>query len=234
MKAIVLAAGKGSRLHDQTITVPKPMLAVGGQPVLAHNIAWLRQHGITDLTLNLHHLPQVIRDYFGDGSAHGVRIAYSYEEHLLGTAGAVRRIVDDLWGGLAEPCLIVYGDNRMAFALPALLAAHAAHPDAAVTIAVYPKEDVSQSGIVLHDGDGRITRFIEKPPPLRLSNLVNAGLYVLSPAALPYLPPGRASDFGHDIFPAMLAAGAPLYACACPGTLIAIDTPELYRQATSS
>lgn len=233
MKAVVLAAGKGSRLGGVTASVPKPMLPVRGRPVLEHNIRWLAEWGVRDLYLNLHHLPDVIENHFGDGERFGVRIRYSRETELLGTAGAVGRIADTWWqAGDAEPFLVVYGDNLLTYDLGAVRRFFTERPGAAGVIVVYPKEDVSLSGIVVTGADDRIQRFIEKPAPAeRISHLVNTGLYLLSADTLAYIPRDRPQDYGHDIFPRMVADGAPLYACQCPGTLTAIDTPELWRNA---
>ena len=113
MKTIILAAGKGERLKGIVDTVPKPMVRIAGKPILQHNIELCRKHGITDLYINLHHLPDRIVDYFGNGEKFGVTITYSYEETLLGTAGAVRRIADHFWKEDAIPALTSY--RRMTY-----------------------------------------------------------------------------------------------------------------------
>lgn len=232
MRAVVLAAGKGTRLADATSQVPKPMIELGGKPVLAHTIEWLRQYGVTDLYLNLHHLPERITEYFGDGTDFGVRIRYSQEATLLGTAGAVRRIADTLWDDTpAGPFWVVYGDNYLTYDLDQIRRFHARHGGPA-TINVYHRDDVSQSGIVALDDDGRIRQFIEKPRPDQvISHLVNTGLYLLESDVLRYLPAERQLDFGHQVFPEMLAAGEALYAIEGSGSLTPIDTPGLLHQA---
>jgi len=106
MKALILAAGEGTRLRPLTLTRPKPMLPVNGEPLLAITIARLRNQGVGDIAINLHHHPETIMDYFGDGSRFGVRITYSHEPDLLGTAGAARKLADYL----DETFIIVYGD----------------------------------------------------------------------------------------------------------------------------
>ncbi len=232
MKAIVLAAGKGTRLGEAAGMLPKPMVPVRGRPVLEHNIRWLRSHGITDLYLNLHHLPEIITDHFDDGAAFGVSIHYSLEENLLGTAGAVRRIADRYWKDAAEPFLVIYGDNLLSYNLTAVQGFHR-EKGGAGTIVVYEKEDVLQSGIVVTDATARILTFIEKPRPEQVvSHLVNTGIYVLEPAVVDAIPRETLVDFGRDVFPSLLERGCALYAMAPPGSLTAIDTPELLRQAT--
>src|SRR3989339_584799 len=110
MKAIVLAAGKGERLGEITAKVPKPMIEIMGRPILAHNLEWLKASGIREFYINLCHLPEKIVSYFGDGSKYGMKIKYSYEDTLLGTAGRVRKIVTENFPETQEPFLVVYGD----------------------------------------------------------------------------------------------------------------------------
>ena len=233
MKAIVLAAGKGERLKGLVDTIPKPMVEVKGKSVLQHNIEWLRIFGITDIYINLHHLPDIIRDYFGSGEHFGVRLTYSYEKQLLGTAGAVRKIAHEYWGGeLSTTFIVVYGDNLLSdFNLSDLVAFHEAKQGLA-TICLYPKpEQVWKSGVVLLDGQGRVLKFVEKPYPGQIqSDLANTGLYILEPAILKYIPTNCISDFGKDIFPAAIDAGESLFGLVVNADLIAIDTPELYEK----
>ena len=231
MKAVVLAAGKGERLRGLIGGVPKPMVAVHGKPILQQDIEWLARFGVTDLYVNLHHLPEVITNHFGDGRDWGVRITYSHEHQLLGTAGAVRKIADDYWGDVREPFIVVYGDNLLsAFDLGQVLEFHGSKAGTG-TICLHYREDVSHSGIAVLDSDGRILKFIEKPAPDQVvSHWVNAGLYVLDASALRYVPRG-ASDFGRDIFPRMLEAGERLYGLTVNAKLVAVDTPEMLAQA---
>ena len=247
MKAIILAAGKGERLKGIVDAVPKPMVRIAGKPILQHNIELCRKHGITDLYVNLHHLPDRVVDYFGDGEQFGVSITYSYEETLLGTAGAVRRIADHFWKEDRRPgsdgasthdastykplFLVIYGDNLLNYDLKTIVSFHRARKGMG-TIVFHRKDDVSQSGIALLGDGGRIVEFIEKPGPReRISNLVNAGLYVLEWDILTYIPPGLVVDFARDVFPCALSNGDALYGIEAQGSLIAIDTPDLFKVA---
>jgi mannose-1-phosphate guanylyltransferase/phosphomannomutase len=253
MKAIILAAGKGERLKGIVDAVPKPMVRIAGKPILRHNIELCRKYGITDLYVNLHHLPDRIVDYFGNGKKFGVTITYSYEETLLGTAGAVRRIADHFWkedrppsavrrpgsevvstpdvSTYSLPFLVIYGDNLLNYDLKTIIGFHQARKGMG-TIAFHRKDDVSQSGIALLDDDGRIVKFIEKPGPHEcISNLVNAGLYVLDLDILKYILPGRVIDFARNVFPYALRNGEALYGIEAQGSLIAIDTPDLFKAA---
>lgn len=232
MKTVVLAAGKGERIRGLINGVPKPMVEVNGKPILQQNIEWLARSGATDLYINLHHLPDVITNHFGDGRDWGVRITYSYEETLLGTAGAVRKIATDYWSpDDRSSFVVVYGDNLLsAFDLKGIVEFHEVRRGIG-TICLHHREDVSHSGVAVLDEDARIVRFIEKPRPGEVAgHWVNAGLYVLEPCSLRYLPEGP-SDFGRDIFRAMLKVGERLYGRTMNATLVAVDTPEMLAQA---
>lgn len=227
MKAVLLAAGKGRRLKGITKTIPKPMLKVRNKPILQHNIEWLRSYGIRDVYINLHHLPEVIMEYFKDGSQHGIRITYSYEKILLGTAGAVKKISETYWKRGKSPFLVIYGDNLLNFDLKKIIRFHRIKRGKA-TIALYQKGNVSQSGIVQLDKNGRVMKFIEKPQPEEaVSDLVNTGIYVLERDILKYIPDNEVFDFGNDLFPIALENGEKIFGILVRGKLIAVDTPEL-------
>ena len=233
MKAIILAAGKGERLRGILNNIPKPMVEINGKPILEHNILLLGRYGITDIYINLHHQPDVIREHFGNGEKYGVNIKYSYEETLLGTAGAVRKIADEYWNrkDRKECFILLYGDNLYESDLGEIINFHMREKGIA-TITVYEKDNVSQSGIVLLDKDNKILKFIEKPKPEEIaSNLVNTGIYILEPDVLTYIPPGRTLDFGKEVFPEMIQKGENVFGVIVKGNLIAIDTPELLKEA---
>lgn len=227
MKAVVLAAGKGSRLGALTKAMPKPMLPVAGRPIVDHTLERLAQSGVRDVFMNLHHHPEVLKKYCGDGSRWGLRITYTVELELLGTAGAVRNFARHLRG---SPFFVVYGDNYLECELAPIWRFHEQHAGLA-TIALVEREDTTGSGVVQVDGDGRVVGFVEKPPPSQAAGcLVNGGLYVLSPAILPLLPDKVPCDFGYDVFPALVAAGRPIYGRVLEGRVWPIDTPDLYER----
>lgn len=226
MKAMVLAAGEGRRLRPLTDRLPKPMVPLAGRPLLEYTLRWLRRHGIEELVINLHHQPEVIRSHFGDGAALGLRIHYSFERELLGTAGAFKPVTRCFQDGAF---LIMYGDNLTNCDLSRLVALHHTK-GATATVAVFYRQDVTQSGMVALDGADRITHFVERPQPEEAcSHWVSAGIIVAEPALLGYIPPGDFSDLGRDVLPAALAAGEPLYGYRMSESLWWVDSLEEYQ-----
>lgn len=222
MKALVLAAGMGTRLGPLTRNVPKPMLPVGGRPLLEHIIEMLQACGITDIALNLHHKPDVILSHFGSGEMWGVRLRYSYESSLLGSAGTALRQLAWVY---PESFMVYYGDVYTDANLSELIDRHTS-AEAAATIAVHQVDDPTRCGIVEFDKSGRVRRFVEKPPADQVfSNWANSGIYVLNPEVLRYVT-DIPSDFGNDIFPRLLDAGLHIQVHPLTGTLIDIGTPE--------
>lgn len=198
MKAMLLAAGEGSRLRPLTDEVPKPMVPIAGRPILEHNVRLLARHGVRDITINLHHKGDVIRRHFGDGAAWGVSIRYVEEPSLLGTAGGVKNALRDVDGTF----LVAYGDNLSTIDLTRMLRAHRER-GAAATMALFHREHVLASGIVGLDEQDRVTRFLEKPKPDQVfSHWVNAGYLALEPSVLARIPAG-VSDFGRDVLPGL-------------------------------
>ena len=205
---MLLAAGMGTRLRPLTEHLPKCMMYVGGKPILEHNIAWLKKYGVTDMMINLYYLPQVVINHFGDGSKWGIGINYSVEKEILGTSGGVKNVAPFFE---EEAFIVWYGDNLCTCDLDRLVAFHRDKAGLA-TIALYQREDVAQCGIVDLDASDRILRFFEKPRPEQVfSRWVNAGIYILEPEVMSYIPANDPSDFGRDVFPAMLADGQSLY-----------------------
>jgi NDP-sugar pyrophosphorylase family protein len=228
VKAVVLVAGKGTRLTSLTTNVPKPMLSVGGRPVIDRVLEMVAQSGVREVLMNLHHCAEILTEYCGDGARWGVTLTYAYEPTLLGTAGAVRNFGPLLDGD--DPFFVVYGDNYLECDLSRLAEFHRER-DGIATIALFEKDDVSGSGIVSLAENGRIRRFAEKPPPSEVfSRLVNGGLYVLSPEVLRLIPDTIPCDFGYDVFPSLMAAGYALYGRVMEGAVWAIDTPLLYER----
>jgi mannose-1-phosphate guanylyltransferase len=229
MKAIILAAGAGTRLRPLTDSCPKPMLPIGGQPLLAHTLAWLHAQGVRQAVLNLHHLPEVVREGLRDGSKWGVALRYSYEPELLGTSGAVRAIDQSFPGWIDQTFVLVYGDMLLGLALGELMEFHR-FAGATLTLALKHTTTAHSQGMVVIGDHGRVLRYVEKPHSWDAGDIANAGVYLCEPSVLDAIPSGT-SDFGHNIIPALLAAGAPVYGRLSAGYLRDIGTPESYVQA---
>ena len=208
MKAMILAAGEGSRLRPLTDTLPKCMVDVGGKPLMQHTIEWLHEFGVNDIVINVCHLPDVIPGHFGDGRKWGVRLTYSREETQLGTAGGVRNVAPFFAG---EPFFVWYGDNLSTCDLERFRRFHEERGGLG-SVALHWREDVGQSGIVEMDARKRIVRFVEKPAASQVfSHWVNAGIYLLEPGVLELVPPGVPQDFARDVFPLALASERGLF-----------------------
>jgi NDP-sugar pyrophosphorylase family protein len=200
-RAVLLAAGQGTRLRPLTIDRPKPMLDIGGRPLIEHSVLQLARYGVREILINLHHCPEIVQDHFGDGHRFGVSIKYSVEEELLGTAGAVKRMAASLSGG---PFFVLYGDNLTTCNLDRLVETHVAGAGT-TTIGLFWKEDVTPHSAVELQPDDRISRFVEKPKAEEApSHWISAGINVMQPGILDHIPDDRASDFGFDIFPRLL------------------------------
>jgi mannose-1-phosphate guanylyltransferase/phosphomannomutase len=227
MKGMILAAGEGRRLRPLTDLIPKPMLPIAGRPLLEHTITHLRDCGITDLAINLFHLPNAVIDYFGDGGRWGVHLRYSVEEQLVGSAGGVKR----LQAFFDDTFVVFYGDLLTQADLRPMIDWHY-RAGVLATMALYQVPDPWNRGIVQLNSTGHIVRFAEKPPPEQVfSNLANAGIYVLEPKVLDWIPAGQVYDFGHDVFPNLLAQGVKIAGYELKDRLIDIGLPEKYEEA---
>ena len=231
MKAMILAAGRGSRLRPLTDTVPKPMIPIAGLPLLEHTLRLLRSHGFDDLIINLHHLPEVIRQYFGNGDRLGVRLRYADEPQLRGTAGAIRDVATSGFFG-DEEFLVFYGDNLINADLTALWQSHLS-TQAQATIGLVWMPDPHDRGIVGLAADGRIDRLVEKPSTKQLFDdyLINAGVYAIGPDVVDSIPATGTPDFAVDVFPHLLQRGDHLVGHRLMGQLLSTDTAERYQAA---
>ncbi len=202
MRAMVLAAGLGTRLRPLTYEITKPMVPVLDRPVMEHILDLLDRHGFEQVVANLHYFPQMIRDHFGE------RISYHEEPELLGTAGGVRGCAE-FFGD--EPFLVISGDALTDIDLTALVQRHR-EAGGIATLAVKQVRDTREFGVVLHDREGRITGFQEKPDPDEaLSDLGNCGIYVFDPQIFDYFPERPFADWAQDVFPALLENDVAFY-----------------------
>lgn len=227
MKAVILAGGEGRRLRSVTGDLPKPMVSLAGKPVMERIIELLRDQGFSDICAALCYHPEPIMEHFGDGSAFGVQLDYRLETEPRGTAGSVLAC-RDFYGD--EDFLIISGDAACDFDLQDLMTRHK-QVNAAVTMALYPNAEPLQYGLVLQDKQGFVRHFIEKPDWERVvTDMVNTGIYIMSPRAMAYVPEDEKFDFAKDLFPLLLECGETILGVPMDGYWCDIGTPRAYYQ----
>jgi mannose-1-phosphate guanylyltransferase len=222
MKAMILAAGKGTRVRPITYTTPKPMIPILQKPVMEFLVELLRSHGFNQIMVNVSHLAEEIENYFRDGQHFGVEIAYSFEGRIengqlvgeaIGSAGGMRRI-QDFSPFFDDTFVVLCGDALIDLDLTAALKWHREKGAiATVVMKTVDPSEVSSYGVVVTDDEGRIQAFQEKPSVEEaLSNNINTGIYIFEPEVLDYIPSGCTYDIGSDLFPKLVEIGAPFYA----------------------
>ncbi len=228
MRAVLMAGGSGTRLRPLTCDLPKPMVPVLNRPIAEHIINLLKRNNITEIIATLYYLPDVMRDYFQDGSDFGVEMTYAVEEEQpLGTAGSVKNIQQ--W--LDDTFITISGDAITDFDLQAAIAFHREKKSKATLILTRVPNPV-EFGVVITDEDGKINRFLEKPSLSEIfSDTVNTGTYILEPEVLDYLPENEESDFSKDLFPLLLEKGEPMYGYIAEGYWCDVGHLEAYREA---
>lgn len=221
-KAMILAAGQGTRVRPLTKDIPKPMIPILGKPVLEYIIEHLARFGVKEIMINVAFMHRKIEEYFGDGHRWGVEIGYSYEgayEHgdilpkPIGSAGGMKRIQDSS-GFFDETTLVLCGDALIDLDIGAALHEHRIKGAIASVVALdVPLAEVKNYGIVVADEEGRIQSFQEKPSPEEAkSTLASTGIYIFEPAALELVPSDTVYDIGSELFPSFVAQGLPFYA----------------------
>jgi len=229
-RAMILAAGRGRRLAPLTDRVPKPLVPVGGRPILEHILAFLRAGGIEEVVINLHHLGARIEETIGDGRRHGVRVRYSREAEIRDTGGGIRHAEPLLAG---EPFVVVNGDSLLELPLQDVTAYHR-HRGGVATIAVRPDPDAERWGLVELDDDDRVRRIAGHPPgtPARaLRPFMFPGLHVFEPEIFDWLEQGGAFSITRVTYPRLLLADAPVYGFVTEARWLTIDTPEAVTAA---
>ncbi|MGM3306382.1 sugar phosphate nucleotidyltransferase [Anabaena sp. WFMT] len=223
MKAMILAAGKGTRVRPITYTIPKPMIPILQKPVMEFLLELLRQHGFDEIMVNVSHLAEEIENYFRDGQRFGVQIAYSFEGKIdddgklvgeaIGSAGGMRRI-QDFSPFFDDTFVVLCGDALIDLDLTAAVKWHKSKGSIATIITKsVPQEEVSSYGVVVTDEDNRIKAFQEKPSTEEaLSTNINTGIYIFEPEVFDYIPSGVEYDIGGDLFPKLVKINAPFYA----------------------
>ena len=208
MKAVVMAGGEGTRLRPMTANQPKPLLPVANRPIMEHVLWLLKKHGFEETVVTVQFLAALVRNYFGDGEDVGMSLQYATEEMPLGTAGSVKNAEDALKD---DSFLVISGDALTDMDLSEMVRFHKDN-GALVTVGLTRVPDPLEFGIVIADDDGRIQRFLEKPSWGQVfSDTVNTGVYVMEPEVLAEVSSKESVDWSHDVFPKLLARGAPIY-----------------------
>lgn len=225
MKAVVMAGGFGTRIQPLTTSVPKPMIPVFNKPMMEYIMTSLKNAGITEIAVLLYFKPDVIKNYFGDGSSLGVKLHYFVPDDDYGTAGAVKKAESFL----DERFIVVSGDLVTDFNIPEIIGYHEAKNSKA-TITLTSVSDPLQFGVVITDADGKILRFLEKPGWGEVfSDTINTGIYVFEPEVLKYIPENKPFDFSKDLFPSIMATGTPIYGYNAKGYWRDVGNPDSYR-----
>ena len=223
-----MAGGSGTRLRPLTCDLPKPMVPVLNRPIAEHIVNLLKRHHITEIIATLFYLPDVMRDYFQDGSGFGVTMTYAVEEDQpLGTAGCVKNVAELL----DDTFLVISGDSIADFDLQKAIDFHR-EKGAKATLVLTRVPNPADFGIVITGTDGKISRFLEKPSTSEIfSDTVNTGTYILEPDVLDYLPSGCEQDFSNDLFPLLIEKGEPMYGYVAEGYWCDVGHLDAYREA---
>jgi mannose-1-phosphate guanylyltransferase len=226
MKGLILAGGKGTRLRPLTLNTPKPVVPVANSPFLLFQIDLMRSAGIDEIILSLSYQPRKIEDLLKDGSDYGVWIRYAVEGTPLGTGGAFKNAEEHI-----DSTAVVFNGDVLTDIDLAAVVAHHRKKGAVATIVLTPVENPSAYGLVETNTDGWIQRFIEKPGPDEITcNTINAGIYVLEPSVLKYMPKGEPYSFERGLFPTLLEHKEPVLSFISANYWIDIGTPQKYLE----
>jgi NDP-sugar pyrophosphorylase family protein len=231
-RAMILAAGRGTRLAPLTHTTPKPLLPVAGRPLLEHILEFLRAGGITDVVINLHHLGHAIEAHVGDGSRFGVAVRYSWEDPILDTGGGIKRAEPLLAG---EPFVVTNGDSLLELRLQDVLAFHRKR-GAVATMVVRPDPDAARYGLIELDATDRVRRIVGTPAGVTgvLRPFMFPGLHVFEPDIFRWMESDRAYSVVRETYLRLLAEDVPVYGFATDARWVNIDTPDALARADST
>jgi len=228
-RAMVLAAGRGTRLAPLTNTTPKPLLPVADRPLLEHILDFLRAGGIREVVINLHHLGRRIEEHVGDGHRFGLRVQYSWEDPILDTGGGIKRAEPLLAG---EPFVVVNGDSLLELRLADVLAFHRERR-ALATMAVRQDPDAARYGLIELDAGDRVRRVVGLPPNVvgEFRGFMFPGLHVFEPEIFRWMEPDAPYSVVRVTYVKLLTAGAPVYGFLTPARWVNIDTPAALAAA---
>lgn len=229
-RAIILAAGRGSRLRPLTDHTPKPLVRAAGRPLIGWGLALLRAHGIQDVVINVHHLREQIVNELGDGSTFGMRIRYSVEEELLDTGGGIRQAAELFGVGPdaedGPPLLVLNADVVTDIALDQLLAAHRNNPGG-ITLVLRDDPRAASYGLFGVDEKMRIRRFLGAGAPAKgLREYMFASVQVLDPQLIRYMPGSGPFSTMHGIYPELFKKGVIFQGFTHNGRWYTSDTVE--------
>jgi mannose-1-phosphate guanylyltransferase len=244
MKAMILAAGKGTRVQPITHVIPKPMIPILQKPVMEFLLELLREHGFNEIMVNVSHLAEEIENYFRDGQRFGVQIAYSFEGRIedgeligqaLGSAGGLKKI-QNFQPFFDDTFVVLCGDALVDLNLTEAVKRHREKGALASLVTKrVPRDQVSSYGVVVTDDQGRVLSFQEKPSVEEAaSDMINTGIYIFEPQIFDYIPSDQPFDIGSDLFPRLASAGAPFYALPMEFEWVDIGKVPDYWQAIRS
>ena len=227
MKAMVLAAGRGERLRPLTDRLPKPLIPLAGKPLIHYTLTYLRNCGIREVIINLHHLGGQIQAYVRDGSAWGLSVTYSSENELLGTGGGIQKAAPYL---VRETFLVMNSDIVLELDLGELVRFHR-EKEAAVTMVLRKDPEVDLYGAIEIDGYGQVRQFLGKIPVPRAprKKLMFTGLHVLEPFVFSFMPSNAATFSITDVYVAMIRAGERIMGYEMKGFWTDLGTRERYE-----
>ena len=223
-RAMVLAAGRGTRLAPLTDRVPKPLVPVAGKPLLARILEFLHAGGIEEVVINLHHLGHLIEQEIGDGRRFGLRVRYSWEPEILDTGGGIKQ-AEPMLGG--EPFVVANGDSLLELPLREVMEFHRTRGGIA-TIVVRPAADAARWGLVELDADDRVRRVVGLPsgtPGHALRGFMFPGLHVFEPRVFEFMDAGVSFGVIRETYPRLLRAGEVVQGFVTAARWVTIDTP---------
>lgn len=226
-QAVILCAGLGTRLRPITDTIPKPMLPILGKPLLEWNIEQFKKHGVAEFFINLHYLPDVIKDYFGDGSKWGVKINYFFEPEILGTAGGIKNFESQL----DSVFFLIYGDMLSLVDYSKMVEEFSKKPNAIGMQRMQKTDSYSDADVAELASDGSYLKIHPKPHSEKYANAYRMkGIFILTKEVLKYIPVGTFYELGKNLLPSLLADGKKFYSYECDDYSKGIDTEDKWRE----
>jgi NDP-sugar pyrophosphorylase family protein len=226
-QAIISAGGLGTRLRPMTDTIPKPMIPILGEPMLLWHLMQFKKHGVTDFFFTLHYLPEVIMDYFGDGSKFGVKINYFVEKKPMGSAGAIKKFelqLDKLF-------YYIYGDTFSMMDYSKMATAYATKKDPIGMQRMKKTDDYADADVAELDENGKFLTIHTKPHAKKYPNAYRMrGSFILDKKILSYISNDTAFDLGKQLMPKIVDANENFYSYECDDYSKGIDTPEKWKE----